>query len=71
MWLKKDQEVLDYEVREVNTENQELEYSHYCKDCFNKGPKEGSIVAYLTKEDLTGKSDQKLLCDRCGKEIKP
>lgn len=70
-WLKKDQEVLGYEVEEPDSKNI-LETNHYHKGCFAE-PAEGysgKITGYVTKETLGKSPDNKLLCDCCGEEIK-
>lgn len=72
-WLKKGQEVLGFAVEEPDSRNI-LETNHYHKGCFSEELPEGysgSIRGYITKETLEKESDSKLLCDRCGEEIKP
>jgi hypothetical protein len=68
-WIKKDAEVLGFEVEEPNSEN-DLEQNHYHKDCFAKEEGySGRIIDHITREILEKHPDQKLLCDRCGEEI--
>jgi len=69
-WIKKDQEVLGFEVEEPDSGNI-LETKHYHKRCFPEWPEDysGKITGHITKQTLEKKSDNKLLCDHCGEEI--
>lgn len=64
-WLKKDEEILGYEVREMD-ENQEYQFIHYCRQCFRDPPKESTITEFITKASFKDRKDQRLLCDHCG-----
>lgn len=70
-WIKKDQEVLGFEVEEPNSRNI-LETNHYHKGCLPEWPEDysGKITGHIAKKTLEEESDKKLLCDRCGEEIK-
>jgi hypothetical protein len=65
-WIKKDVEVLGLVVEE-----NEDEY-HYHRNCFQTFPEDyqGKIMEHITKETLEGNPENKLLCDRCGEDIK-
>ena len=68
-WLRKDEKVLGYEVTEMYDE--EPTAYHYHKSCFLEIPIEGRgrIETHVTEEYLVSQP-AKLLCDRCGEEIK-
>ena len=70
-WMKKDVEVLGFEVEEPNSRNM-LEINHYHSSCLPEWDQEYSakITGHVTKETLDRDSDKKLLCDRCREEIK-
>lgn len=71
-WIKKDLEILGYEVEKPNQRTNVLETYHYHKGCFEV-PEEDvqqDISGYLTKEDLEKDKDHKAICDSCGEEIK-
>ncbi len=69
-WIKKNVEVLGFEVEEPNRQNF-LETFHYHKRCLPEDEEyPGKITDHITKETLEKNPDHKLLCDRCGEEIK-
>jgi hypothetical protein len=67
-WLKKDQQILAYEVQ--TGEGEDSEFTHYCKNCIREAPETSIISEFITKDVFEQRKDQKLFCDRCGKEIK-
>lgn len=70
-WIKKDQEILGYEIEKPNSRNV-LETYHYHKSCYGEIPEEcvqQDITGYITKEIIEEYKTHKLMCDLCGEEI--
>lgn len=69
-WIKKNVEVLGFEVEELDRRNV-LETVHYHKNCLPQDEEySGKISSHITKETLKENPNLKLLCDRCGEEIR-
>ena len=70
-WLKKDAEILGLQVKQWDEEERENNFYNCHETCLpNPETSDFTIEEFYTKETLDQRKEDKLMCDRCGKEIK-
>ncbi len=70
-WLKKDQQILGMLVRDLDSEGPGNSYFDCHTNCLPDPKKVNfTIHEYYTREKLEKRTEDTLMCDRCGKEIK-